>query len=245
MIDTTPEVARRPKSSYHPNKISPLVNGSDQSRDIIDYQYANPAFSRGPTDHSGKSSPIILGTKVLPNSHLEPTYVGVKTAKHIKQDLQPDGYTSIAMDARIFAPSSHPLAGRAHSPPQRDSAENVDTHSSNITGSKKRTNSNNPPGHGGSSQIGVEEAKLAHRGPSHEGWASERGSHPRHDINGETGETPKKNIRPGALLEDGDDELDIVEKIIQPGMTPEPLVKSIRQELNRLAQKGTSDDHIA
>jgi hypothetical protein len=76
VVDTSPEAVRRPKSSYHPHQV-PSQAGHVRPSSIADYQYANPAFAA-----SAKNSPVVLGTRVLPNSHLN-----LKTAKQVKRKV--------------------------------------------------------------------------------------------------------------------------------------------------------------
>ena len=243
-----------------------------------------PVHTRPHSAHPGYTNPIyapdLLGQETTLRSHYyatepaQPLDVHIRTPAEIRAALQPNDYTSIEMDARVFAPAS-----LRHQPPddavyrrrarsidgprdaahlQRDSSTVVDIDGANNIDDNLDTRYYDParktrtPEKSSTYDRSVRDNSIT----SSRAWDS-RSSRDRqhfskyanHSDRSENDKSYKSTANGDvssryAARQPSEDEIDVISRVMEPGVTSAPLVASIREELQRLSAVAPTGDSI-
>lgn len=251
--------------------------------------YIESVQQRPQSAHPGYTNPIYAPTQLTHESPLRSHYyateplqamdVDIRTPAQIRAALQPQDYTSIEMDARVFAPESlrdeaaydttYRLRSRSSdnltdierraaaqrstvvdmSPPGASSNRHART-SNGAAGSPGRVSGGSPrrggsPGHGESRGVRTlpngQPASVSGRSPRNQ-------TLPTVQLNSawdatSTERAPDQHLHRQPRASDLDEE-DMIDRVMQPGVTSAPLVASIRTELQRLSAVSPPKDTI-
>ena len=242
----TGRAARIPQ---HPTGPAPVLQ---PGQNTAPHQYNNPAYAHD------IAPPIVLGSKALPQTKVngafatepaEPIKIRTRTPQDIKEALQPHDYTSVALDSRVFAPESyrHPSqanGANGHSPRAfHNYQDNESIGLSNSKGASIKPGSTRE-------QLGSREQMLY---PQQQLTTSltpvSPGSSRSLPRAWEEAEPPSYHSHKSGIPDSSkskahkyekdkdDDELDVVDRVMQPGASAQPLVDSIREELQKLATR--------
>ena len=268
--------AIRPTSNNAPSFVTQPI----QPISANGIQYSNPAYAHTVLD--GANTPV-FGPFGVENTELSTTnpIQSIKARKPrlfnaIKEDVQGDDYTAIALGSSIFTQKSqtqiptvdHSRQKLAHKPPSGKIALNQ-SHNSIMSSSPNSTHALNasPPIMVSTTNnmeskkcreqlpdsslestaldsLGIPSTYLTN-GEDSTPYSQDEGNftHPIPEVNISSGSGVSVSMtgsRRSCVMSDEDDELDVVTKVMQPGASAQPLVNSIKLDLQQVNEASTA-----
>jgi hypothetical protein len=159
----------------------------------------------------------------LPQTAIPQVYVPSKSAPRHQPPPSVDEYTSIVMDASMLGTSKPPSSAfQAFQAPADQSQRPKSSHD--------LLDQSDAPLHGSRSRSGQSGART-------QNMAQALREHPRSDSSNGFKPVMDDKLNHKASYLNVDDEDDVIDRVIKPGSSPQPLVNSIREELQRLAER--------